>query len=191
MAANFDPTDLTGKLLIASPGMGDPRFMGSVIFLCAYSDEGAMGLIINRPTPEIPLDNLLEQLEIPTGPEKRNIRVHFGGPVETGRGFVLHSNDYQATDATLVVNDQLSMTASLEILQAMAQGGGPANARLMLGYSGWGPGQLEAEIIENGWLIADAPPDVVFRADAAGIWEAALKQLGIDPISLSSSGGRA
>lgn len=171
--------------------MGDPRFAGAVIFLCAYSDEGAMGLIINRPTPEIPLDNLLEQLQIPIGPEKRNIRVHFGGPVETGRGFVLHSSDYQSEGATLNVNERLSMTASLEILQAMAQGGGPADARLMLGYSGWAPGQLETEIVQNGWLIADAPPDLVFRADTGGIWAAALAQLGIDPLSLSATGGRA
>lgn len=184
-------TDLTGKLLIASPGMGDPRFAGSVIFLCAYSGDGAMGLIINRPTPEIPLDNLLEQLDIPVGPDKRDIRVHFGGPVETGRGFVLHSSDYSAEEATLRVNDALSMTASLEILQAMASGGGPREARLMLGYSGWGPGQLESEIIENGWLIADAPPDLVFTADTGTIWSAALKQLGIDPILLSTSGGNA
>ncbi len=191
MANMSDPTDLTGKLLIAAPAMSDPRFVGTVIFLCAYSSDGAMGLIINRPTPEIPLDNLLDQLDIKTGPDKRDIRVHFGGPVETGRGFVLHSNDYQAADATLKVNDALSMTASLDILQSMAQGGGPAHARLMLGYSGWGPGQLENEIVDNGWLIADAPPDLVFQSDTGGIWEAALAHLGINPISLSSRGGTA
>ena len=184
-------TDLTGKLLIASPGMGDPRFVGSVIFICAYSPEGAMGLIINRPTPEIHLDNLLEQLEIPTAPDKRDILVHFGGPVETGRGFEQHSNDYETEDATLKINDQLSMTASLEVLQALAQGVGPEDARLMLGYSGWGPGQLEAEIVENGWLIADGPPKLVFQLDTGGIWARALASIGINPSSLSSMGGRA
>lgn len=191
MANGVDPTDLTGKLLIAAPSMGDPRFVGAVIFICAYSPEGSMGLIVNRPTPEIPLDNLLQQLNIPISPAKRDIRVHFGGPVETGRGFVLHTSDYGAREATLKVSADLFMTASLDILQVMATGGGPAQARLMLGYSGWGPGQLEAEIIENGWLIADASPDLVFQSDASAIWKKALSQIGVDPISLSSSGGHA
>lgn len=184
-------TDLTGKLLIASPGIGDPRFAGTVIFVCAYSDDGSMGLIINRPAPEIPLDNLLEQLDIPCDSNKRDIRVHFGGPVETGRGFVLHSGEYDAAEATLQVTDALSMTASLDILQAMATGGGPKEARLMLGYSGWGPGQLEAEIAQNGWLICDAPTSLVFQRDASAIWTEALAVLGVDPVMLSSEGGRA
>ncbi len=150
-----------------------------------------MGLIVNKPTPEIKMHNLLEQLEIPTSDDRREIRVHFGGPVETGRGFVLHSPDYETEDATLQVGKAFAMTASVDILQQLAKGTGPSNAMLMLGYSGWGPGQLEEEIVHNGWLIADAEPGIVFEQDAGGKWRAALATLGIDPILLSAQGGRA
>ena len=191
MEKTSDSADLAGRLLIASPGMEDPRFRGSVILVCAHSDEGSMGLIINKPTPEVSLDNLLEQLKIPLGEDRRDIRVHFGGPVETGRGFVLHTTDYEATAATMTVGEDFAMTASLDILQSFADGDGPRQAMLMLGYSGWGPGQLESELVRNGWLVADADRKVVFDSPPAEKWQAALALIGIDPVLLSATGGRA
>ncbi|MFO1106748.1 MAG: YqgE/AlgH family protein [Amaricoccus sp.] len=189
-----DPTSyfLDGQLLIAMPGMGDMRFERSVIFLCAHSSEGAMGLIVNKPAPELRFADLLEQLKISTGgaslPETR---VHFGGPVEHGRGFVLHSADYRVEGASLRVNDDFSMTATVDILRDMARGKGPERALLALGYSGWGPGQLETEIQANGWLTAPAEPDLVFGNRDTGKWEAALRSISIDPRLLSTEGGRA
>lgn len=185
-----DATDLTGKLLIAMPGMGDPRFDKSVILLCAYGEDGGMGLIVNKPAPEIDLNDLFEQLSIES-PEPIDARVFFGGPVENSRGFVLHSAEYRQDDTTLDVGGQFGMTATLDILRAMAGGQGPERALVALGYAGWGPGQLEEEIVENGWLVADATPDLVFGPDHAGKWLAAIAALGIDPIMLSDTGGRA
>lgn len=183
--------DLDGKLLVAMPGMGDPRFEKSVILVCAHSDDGAMGLIINRPAPDLSFAGLLDQLEIPRGPKGRDIHVHYGGPVERGRGFVLHSRDYRGGPATMRIDGRFGMTATLDILEALAAGDGPARALLALGYSGWGPGQLEAEILDNGWLIAEAAEDVVFSPDDAGKWAAVLRGMGIDPVKLSSAAGRA
>ncbi len=191
MNKTTDSIDLNGKLLIAMPGMSDPRFASSVIFMCAHSEDGAMGLIVNKPTKELQLADLLEQLKIPKGNSGRDIRVHFGGPVEHGRGFVLHSADYNSCDATMEVDDQFGMTATQDILEAIASGEGPNAAILMLGYSGWEPGQLEEEIKDNGWLVADATPEIVFGADSAAKWTAALKSLGIDPLMLSAAAGRA
>ena len=183
--------DLDGKLLIAMPGMGDPRFEKSVILICAHSPEGAMGLIINRPARDLSFANLLDQLSIPRAPEGRDIRIHSGGPVERGRGFVLHSPDYTGGPATMRIGSDYGMTATLDILEALARGDGPARALLALGYSGWGPGQLEDEIRANGWLIADAAEDLVFSADDAGKWVGALRAMGIDPLMLSAAAGRA
>jgi putative transcriptional regulator len=183
---------LGGKLLIAMPGMGDPRFEKSVVFLCAHSDEGAMGLIVNKPMAELSFSELLAQLEIPRAPGARDIRVHFGGPVEHARGFVLHSGDYNAgSDTTLRVDSRFGMTATLDILEAIAGGRGPAESLLALGYAGWGPGQLESEILQNGWLTCDAAPEIVFGAADSTKWERALNTLGIDPLMLSSAAGRA
>ncbi len=183
--------DLNGKLLIAMPGMSDPRFVSSVVFMCAYSDEGAMGLIVNKPADELQINDLLTQLEIPKGNGSRDIRVHFGGPVEVGRGFVLHSADYDGGDATMDVDDQFGMTATKDVLEALANGTGPDVAMLMLGYAGWEPGQLENEIKANGWLVADASHEIVFGADSSTMWVAALKTLGVDPMMLSATAGRA
>jgi putative transcriptional regulator len=183
--------DLDGKLLVAMPGMGDPRFEKSVILICAHSPEGAMGLIINRPSPDLSFQGLLDQLSIPRAPEGRDILVHFGGPVERGRGFVLHSRDYAGGPATMKVSGSFGMTATLDILEALAKGGGPERAILALGYSGWGPGQLEAEIKANGWLIGDAPEELVFSPDNARKWVGALRQMGIDPLMLSATSVRA
>ena len=182
---------LDGKLLIAMPGMGDPRFEKAVIFMCAHSEDGALGLIVNKPAPELQFSSLLEQLEIEVGPPRRDIRVHFGGPVEHGRGFVLHSGDYLSDASTLEVNETFGMTATLDVLEDIARGTGPEAALLALGYSGWGPGQLESEILANGWLTCDASPDIVFGADDKGKWTAALKSMGVDALMLSSDAGHA
>ena len=183
--------ELTGKILIAMPGLGDPRFDKSVILLCAHSDEGAMGRIVNKALPELSFDNLLEHLEIPRAPEGRDIRIHFGGPVERGRGFVLHSRDYRGGPATMRVGHGYGMTATLDVLEALARGEGPHRALLALGYSGWGPGQLEEEIARNDWLTAAPPAGLVFAADDGGKWGAALRSMGIDPLVLSSAAGHA
>ena len=184
--------DLTGKLLIAMPEMGDPRFERSVVFLCSYSDDGAMGLIVNKPAGDVHLSDLLKQLEIkPARPECGQMPVHFGGPVETARGFVLHSDGYDANLHSMKVSSGFSMTATLDILEDIATGQGPERALLMLGYAGWGPGQLESEISMNGWLTTDAVPDLVFGQPDDAKWEGALKTLGVDPLTLSASAGRA
>ena len=191
MSTISEVTDLTGKLLIASPGMRDPRFTGSVIFICAYGADGAMGLVINRPAPEIDLGNLFEQLDIDRNPEAKPLPVHFGGPVEPGRGFVLHGPDYDTPEATLRISPAFAMTASLDVLEALGRGTGPADAILALGYSGWAPGQLEGEIAQNGWLVADATRALVFDAPAHSVWATALETIGASPSSLSAVGGRA
>lgn len=183
--------DLTGKFLVAMPGMGDPRFDKSVILICAHSEDGAMGLIVNKPVEEVTFAGLLDHLNIPTAPEGREIAVHFGGPVERGRGFVLHSRDYRGGAATMKIEGGYGMTATLDVLEALARGDGPHHALLALGYSGWGPGQLESEIARNDWLTSDADAALVFAKDDAAKWAGALRGMGIDPLSLSSKAGRA
>ena len=183
--------DLGGQILIAMPGMGDPRFECSVVLICAHSAEGAMGLIVNKPSADFSFRSLLDQLSLSTPEHGRDIRVHIGGPVERGRGFVLHSPDWRAQDGTMQIADRFGMTATLEVLRAIAEGHGPSEALLALGYSGWGPGQLEQEIGRNDWLTSDAPPDLVFSADDGLKWSAALRTMGINPLSLSSTAGRA
>lgn len=183
--------DLAGKLVVAMPAMGDPRFQRSVILICAHSDEGAMGLIVNKPVPDLSFSDLLAQLDIPRAPQGRDIRVHFGGPVERGRGFVLHSSDYTGGPATTQVRGGYHMTATLDVLEALARGHGPERALLALGYAGWGPGQLEAEIARNDWLTSDPAADLIFSTPDSGKWTGALRRMGIDPISLSPTSGRA
>jgi putative transcriptional regulator len=182
---------LDGKLLIAMPSMGDPRFQRSVIYMCAHSDEGAMGIIVNKPAHDLNFRDLLSQLNIETGEGGQEIRVHFGGPVEHGRGFVLHSNDYDSNESTLKVDDAFGMTATVDILEDISRGAGPQHCLLALGYSGWGPGQLEGELQANGWLTCDATPDIVFAASDHEKWERALATLGITPSFLSGMGGTA
>ncbi|GAA0295813.1 YqgE/AlgH family protein [Rhodovulum strictum] len=183
---------LGGKLLIAMPGMGDPRFEKSVVFLCAHSEEGAMGLIVNKPLSELSFTDLLGQLGIARAPDARDIRVHFGGPVEHARGFVLHSGEYNSgSETTLRVDGRFGMTATLDILEDIARGQGPAESLLALGYAGWGPGQLEGEIRGNGWLTCEAVPEIVFDNADGSKWERALRSLGIEPLMLSATAGRA
>jgi putative transcriptional regulator len=182
---------LTGQLLIAMPGMGDPRFEKSVVFLCDHSDKGAMGLIVNKPLNEVRFSELVEQLGVDTRGTVPELPIHFGGPVEGGRGFVLHSADYVQNDSTLRVNGSFGMTATLDVVQDIATGRGPARSIFALGYAGWGPGQLESEIRQNGWLTADAGTEIVFSPDNGGKWAAALKTLGVEALSLSGASGRA
>lgn len=184
-------TDLTGQILIAMPGMPDPRFEYSVIYICAHSDDGAMGLIVNKPSVDVTFENLVDQLSIENTGNLSDIRVHFGGPVELGRGFVLHSPDFRSEMTTLNVDDGFAMTATLDVLESIAQGSGPDKRLIVLGYAGWGPGQLESEIAANGWLLCDASTDLVFDTADGDKWEAALSSLGISPLALSSEGGRA
>ncbi|UWQ33570.1 YqgE/AlgH family protein [Leisingera sp. M527] len=184
--------DLTGKLLIAMPGIGDPRFEHSVVFLCSYGEEGAMGLIVNKRAEGVALGDLLEQLDLgEDGSAAAALPVRFGGPVETQRGFVLHTPDYESDVSSLKVPGGFSMTATLDILEDIALGQGPEQLLVLLGYAGWGPGQLESEIAMNGWLTADASPDLVFSLADDSKWEASLKTLGVDPLTLSASAGHA
>jgi len=184
--------DLTGKLLIAMPGMGDVRFEHTVIYLCSHSDSGAMGLIVNKAALDVRLAELLKQLDIkPESEDRADLPIHFGGPVETARGFVLHTSDYDASLHSMHVDDAFSMTATLDILEDIASGRGPHKALMMLGYAGWGPGQLENEIAMNGWLTTDATHELVFDVQDNTKWEAALQSLGVDPLSLSGIAGHA
>jgi len=188
---------LDGQLLVAMPLMTDKRFARSVIYMCAHSDKGAMGLIINQKAPHISFRELLGQLNISTrDPDKLasdliDVSVHVGGPVETGRGFVLHSSDYYAADSTLAIDDTVSLTATVDILKAIAAGRGPGRAILALGYAGWRAGQLESEITANGWLHCPADPELLFDCALDQKYERALSKIGIDPSHLVSVAGHA
>ncbi len=188
---------LDGQLLIAMPSMTDPRFHRAVIYMCAHSDEGAMGLVINQRAPHITLSRLLEQLDIvaagsrPVAIRVGSMAVHVGGPVESSRGFVLHSSDYFAADSTLPIDGSVCLTATVDILKAIAKGSGPDKAILALGYAGWAPGQLEREIQSNGWLNCPANSDIIFDGDLESKYTRSLKILGVDPTHLVSASGRA
>jgi putative transcriptional regulator len=185
-------------MLIAMPTMGDERFSRSVIYMCAHSSEGAMGIIVNHPAAHISFSDLLVQLnvipaadiiQLPTRAE--GVKVMKGGPVDTQRGFVLHSADFYVENSTLPIDDGICLTATIDILKAIARGDGPASAILALGYAGWAPGQLEDEIQGNGWLHCSADPELIFGTDIGGKYELALKKIGIDPGMLSSEAGHA
>jgi putative transcriptional regulator len=189
---------LDGQFLLAMPGMADTRFSRSVVYICAHSPDGAMGLIINQPARKITFSDLLLQLNLvpadelirlPTPAEK--LPVLKGGPVETGRGFVLHTADFFIDNSTLPIDDCVSLTATVDILRAIAKGDGPRKAMLALGYAGWSPGQLEEEIQQNGWLNVPADPGLLFDGDLEGKYGRALKLLGIDPARLSGEAGHA
>lgn len=182
--------DLVGQLLVAMPGMRDPRFTKTVVYMCAHSPEGAMGLVLNRVLESLTFGDLLEQIGISPPPAGDAIHVHFGGPVETGRGFVLHSPDYKQ-DGTLVVASGVSLTATVDILRAIAAGRGPRHHLLALGYAGWGPGQLDGEIRANGWLHVAADEALVFDGNLDSKWDRAMAKIGIDPRMLSDAAGHA
>ena len=189
---------LDGQLLIAMPVMSDPRFARSVIYLCAHSEDGAMGLIINQRASHISFTGLLKQLGIVgddadeiVPPDLLRMNVHVGGPVSSEKGFVLHSADYFAEDSTLEIDKSVCLTATIDILKAMAGGKGPEQAILALGYAGWAPGQLESEIQANGWLHCPADRDLIFGPDLELKYARALFKIGIDPSHLVSDAGHA
>jgi putative transcriptional regulator len=189
---------LDGQMLIAMPAMGDERFTRSVIYVCAHSTEGAMGIVVNQPAGDLKFPDLLVQLEVIPAAERielptkaEDVKVLKGGPVETGRGFVLHSADFFIENSTLPIDEGICLTATLDILKAIARGNGPHNAILALGYAGWAPGQLEQEIQENGWLHCAADPELIFGTDTAAKYEKALRKIGIDLSHLSNEAGHA
>ncbi len=189
---------LDGHFLVAMPSMTDPRFERTVVYVCAHSAEGAMGIVVNKLASHISFPELLTQLDIiPQGraiqlPESASrMRVHKGGPVETGRGFVLHTSDFHIENSTLPIDDSICLTATLDILKAIARGRGPRHALLALGYAGWAAGQLESELQANGWLHCPADVNLLFDPDLEHKYERVLKRLGIDLSHLSSQAGRA
>lgn len=187
---NLEAGYMTGQILIAMPHMADPRFARSLVYLCAHTAEGAMGLVINRPVDNVTFPDLLRQLNITPSTSSPQNPILFGGPVETGRGFVLHSADY-VREATLLVDRHVGLTATLDILKDIAAGHGPRRSLLMLGYAGWGPGQLDAEIQANGWLTTTADESLIFDQDLDTKWDKALTKLGVDLSSLSGEAGHA
>lgn len=189
-ASVHDLQFLTGQLLIAMPFMDDERFMQAVIFLCAHSNEGAMGLVLNRPLARPRFNDLVRKFKISDASPAREIRICSGGPLDHGRGFVLHTSDWQSED-TLEVDDARALTASLDVLRAVAEGGGPRECVLALGYAAWEAGQLDHEIQRNVWLTAPADNEILFDTLYDTKWRRALGKLGIDPASLSGTAGHA
>jgi putative transcriptional regulator len=181
---------LTGQLLIAMPNMQDPRFHKTVVFVCVHNEDGAMGIILNRLVSGMSFNEIIKQLDLGATITAKDRPLHFGGPVEGGRGFVLHSLDYSNKE-TLKVNDTIGLTATLDILKDMAEDNGPKQAILSLGYAGWSPNQLETELRHNGWLTVAADTTLVFDARLDKKWDAAFAKLGISPEMLSSDGGSA
>ena len=181
---------LSGQLLVAMPHMEDPRFARTVVYVCAHSDDGAMGLVVNRLIDSMRFDALLDHLGLETSTPQHDVPVHFGGPVESSRGFVLHSADL-VQESTLLIDDDVALTATTEMLKAIASGAGPERCVLALGYAGWGAGQLDQEIQDNGWLLVPADNQLVFGLDNDAKWEGAMTKLGIDLSLLSSEAGHA
>jgi putative transcriptional regulator len=190
MSQAEEPDQLTGMLLVAMPSMPDQRFARSVIYICAHSDEGAMGLVVNQVAGNVTFPHVIGQLGIEASEACADTPVHVGGPVETSRGFVLHTSDY-VQESTLVIDDTFALTATVDVLRAIADGSGPRRRVLALGYAGWGAGQLDAEIQANGWLLAPADPDIVFGGDNERKWLQALRAIGVDPSLLSTTAGHA
>lgn len=184
-------TDLTGKLLIAMPSIGDPRFSRSVILVCAHNDDYSMGLVLNKPYDDLSLPDLMEQLDIPVETDLSSDIILDGGPVGSDRGFVLHTDDVHCEDATLPIQNDLCLTATREILHVIASGQRPRNWLLALGYSGWGPGQLEMELRENAWIIGRPDASLLFEADHDAKWDRALCAIGVPSGRLQSKPGRA
>lgn len=189
---------LDGQMLIAMPAMGDERFARSLIYICAHSDEGAMGIVVNQVAGNISFPELLVQLEVIPAADRivlpqraETVKVLKGGPVETGRGFVLHSADFYIENSTLPIDEGICLTATVDILKAIAGGKGPDSAILALGYAGWEPGQLENEIQQNGWLHCAADKDLIFGTELESKYNKALQKIGIDIAMLSNEAGHA
>ena len=184
------PDWLTGQLLIAMPGMPDPRFTRAVIYVCSHNAGGAMGLVITRLFGDADVAMLLDQLNIDYDGVAPDVPVQFGGPVEMGRGFILHSGEY-LREGTTRVDEAVAVTATVEILKDVVNGRGPQRMMMALGYTGWGAGQLEDEMKGNGWLTAPADADILFDADLDSKWDRAMAKIGISPAMLSGSAGHA
>lgn len=191
---NNSENHLAGKLLLATPSMGDPRFNKAAILICAHDKKGAMGLVVNQVLPGIEMAKLLSQLELNISDKVKEIsartQVMSGGPVDTGRGFIVHSNEFIQID-TVKIDNQISVTGTVDALKAIAEGKGPQKMKFILGYAGWDAGQLDAELQQNTWLIADATPDLVFNNNPETIWDTAITNMGIHPAMLSATIGRA
>lgn len=181
---------LSGQLLVAMPHMSDPRFARSVVYLCAHSDDGAMGLVVNRLIDSMRFETLLDHLGLEAERCHLDLPVHFGGPVESSRGFVLHSADC-VQDGSLLIDNDIALTATTDMLRAIAEGAGPERCVLALGYANWSPGQLDQEIQDNGWLLVPADDQLVFGPDNDGKWEGALTKIGVDFTLLSTEAGHA
>jgi putative transcriptional regulator len=181
---------MTGELLVAMPQMRDARFTRSVIYICAHTSDGAMGLVVNRLVGSLTFPDLLQQLNIDSQGKGEHIRIRSGGPVETGRGFVLHSTDY-VDDATLKVGDTVGLTATIDILKDIASGSGPRRSILALGYAGWGPGQLDQELQANAWLTVPADEELIFDDALNDKWERSLNKIGVDFTFLTADTGHA
>ncbi|TAL00719.1 MAG: YqgE/AlgH family protein [Rhodospirillaceae bacterium] len=181
---------LVGQFLVSMPAMADPRFENTVIYMCHHASDGAMGLVVNRCIEDLAFRDILAQLDIKPGRSCDDIRVHRGGPVETSRGFVLHTTDYKR-EGTLVVSSDIALSATTEVLRAIAGGEGPSRSLMALGYAGWGEGQLDEEIKQNAWLSVPADLDLLFADDLGSKWVRALGKLGINPAMLSASAGHA
>jgi putative transcriptional regulator len=182
---------LLGKLLVALPGMPDPRFEQSVIFMCTHTDKGAMGLIVNKPFDGLSFRDMAAKLDLRVTANTPDPPILFGGPVGTGHGFVLHTSEYASLDTTMPVTPEISLTATIDILHAIAEGRGPQRSLFALGYAGWGPGQIEGELTSHGWITCDADQEIVFGVHCESKWRAALATLGADISGLSSEAGRA
>lgn len=185
-----DRSFLTGKLVISMPHLEDSRYYQSVIYICGHDETGAMGIIINKPLSNVKFTDLLEQLSINFPPSAPDLPIHYGGPVEIGRGFVLHTDDYMTETSTLITNS-LALTATLDILRSISYGTGPAKYIMALGYVGWGAFQLEQEIQNNGWIVIDSSQDLIFATEFDDVWKSAMASIGVNPNSISLDYGHA
>lgn len=181
---------ITGQFLLAMPHMQDLRLEKAVIFICGHDTNGAMGLVVNKYLGDLTLKGLLEYLNLPKDAMKRDLPIYFGGPIDTGRGFVLHSDDF-THPGTVSLGNHIALTATIDVLQAVAEGDGPLDCLLAMGYVGWGPGQLDSELHGNRWLQVEADYEILFHLPIEKKWEMAMGKLGITPETLSEEAGQA
>ena len=179
---------LSGKFLIATPSMSDPRFYKSVIYIITHKSEGAMGIVINQPIIETKINNIINNEELKDNSNIDNIPITYGGPVDTKKGFVLHTREFK-DETTIKVGQNIFLTSNISILKSIVKGDGPKNSLFALGYAGWTPGQLESEISKNGWLVAPGNPELIFKCRIEERWNKAIKSIGINPNLLNSESG--